>query len=65
MNSDGTQWYRYMYPFSPKLLSQPGCPMTLSRVPCAVRKVIFLICCLRGKKVISERIVKTKAWKPE
>ena len=30
MNSKGTQPYIHMYPFSPKLLSQPGCHITLS-----------------------------------
>ena len=29
----GAQPYIYTYPFSPKLPSQPGCHMTLSRVP--------------------------------
>ena len=29
----GAQQKIYMYPFSPKLTSQPGCCMTLSRVP--------------------------------
>ena len=36
VNSKGTQPYIYMYPFSPKLLSPPGCHITLSRVPCAI-----------------------------
>ena len=30
VDSGGTQWYIYMYPFSPKLLSHPGCPRILS-----------------------------------
>ena len=36
-HSKGTQPYIYMYPFSPKLPSHPGCHTTLSRVPCAVQ----------------------------
>ena len=32
----GTQSYKYMYPFSPKLPSYPGCPIILRRVPCAI-----------------------------
>ena len=36
MNSEGTQLYRYVYPFSPKLPSPPGCRVTSSRVPGAV-----------------------------
>ena len=27
----------YMYPFSPKLPSHPGCHITLSRVPCTIQ----------------------------
>ena len=34
VNSKGTQPYIYMYSFSPKLPSHPGCHITLSRVPC-------------------------------
>ena len=34
---DSIQPYMYMYPFSPKLLSHPGCHITLSRVPCAIQ----------------------------
>ena len=30
----------YMYPFSPKLLSHPGCHITLSRIPCASRSLL-------------------------
>ena len=37
VDSKGTQLYVYMYPFSPKLLSHPGCCITLSRVPCATQ----------------------------
>ena len=37
MNSKGTQPYIYMYAFSPKLSSHPGCQITLSRVPCAIQ----------------------------
>ena len=37
VDSKGTQPYLYMYPFSPKLPSHPGCHMTLSRVPCAIQ----------------------------
>ena len=40
LNSKGTQPYIYMYPFSPKLPSHPGCCITLSRVPCAVQQVL-------------------------
>ena len=35
MDSKGTQAYKYMYPFSSKSPSHPGCHMTLSSVPCA------------------------------
>ena len=34
------QPYVYMYPFSPRLPSYPGCPITLSRVLCALQKVL-------------------------
>ena len=34
-----TQPYIYMYPFSPKLSSHPGCHITLSRVLCAIQEV--------------------------
>ena len=37
LDSEGTQSHIYMYPFSPKLPSHPGCHVTLSRVPCAVQ----------------------------
>ena len=37
MNREGTQPYIYMYPFPPKLPSQPGCHTILSRVPCALQ----------------------------
>ena len=33
VNNKGTQTYIYMYPFSPKLPSLPGCHITLSRGP--------------------------------
>ena len=36
MNSEETPLYIYMYPFSPKLPSHPGCHITLSRGPCAI-----------------------------
>ena len=36
MNSEGTQPYIYMYPFSPSPY-HPGCHITLWRVPCAVQ----------------------------
>ena len=39
VNREGTQPHIYVYPFSPKLPSQPGCHITLSRVPCATRQV--------------------------
>ena len=39
VNSEGTQPSMYMYPFSPKSPSHPGCHMTLSRVPCTAQKV--------------------------
>ena len=35
----GTQPYTYIYPFSPKLPSHPGCHITFSRVPCAILQV--------------------------
>ena len=35
-NSEGTQPYIYMYPFSPKLPSHPSCHIALSSVPCAI-----------------------------
>ena len=34
-NSQGTQPFIYMYLFSPKLPSHPGCHITSSRVPCS------------------------------
>ena len=34
----GTQPSIYMYLFSPKLLSHPGCHITLSRFPCAIQQ---------------------------
>ena len=37
LNSEGIQPYIYVYPFSPKLTSHPGCHTTLSRVPCAIQ----------------------------
>ena len=37
VNSEGTQPYIYMYPFSPKLPSHPGSHITLHRVPCAIQ----------------------------
>ena len=33
----GTQPYIYMFSFSPKLPSHPGCHTTLSRAPCAMQ----------------------------
>ena len=36
VNSKGAQPYIYMYPFSPKPPSHPGCHITLSRVSCAI-----------------------------
>ena len=33
---EGTEPYIYMYPFSPKLPSHPGCHITLSTVSCAI-----------------------------
>ena len=33
MDSKGTQPYVYVYPFSPRLPSHPGCHIALSRVP--------------------------------
>ena len=39
-NSEGTQPYIYMYPFSPKVPSYPGCHITLNRVPCAIQYVL-------------------------
>ena len=35
-DSQGTQPYIYVYPLSSKLLSHPGCHITLSRVSCVV-----------------------------
>lgn len=45
MNSGATQPYTYTCPFSPKLPSRPGCPVTvtLSRVPCAIYTVGSLL----------------------
>ena len=37
VDSKGSQPYIHMYPFSPKLPSDPGCHITLSRVPCAIQ----------------------------
>ena len=37
VNSEGTQPHIYMYPFSPKLPSHLGYPITLSRVFCAMQ----------------------------
>ena len=37
VNSEGTQPYIYMYPFSPKLPSYPACDITLSRVLCVIQ----------------------------
>ena len=45
VNSQGTQPYTYMYPFSPKLPSHPGCHITLSRVPCAIYILVFHFKC--------------------
>ena len=36
-DSEGTQPYIYMYPFSPKLPFHQGCHITLSRVPCGIQ----------------------------
>ena len=33
----GTQSYMYMFPFSPKLPSHPGCHKTVSRAACALQ----------------------------
>ena len=41
VDSKGTQPYIYMYPFFPKLPSHLGRHITLSRVPCAIQKVLF------------------------
>ena len=35
MNSEGTKSHTHMYPFSPKVPSNPGYHITLSRVPCS------------------------------
>ena len=43
VDSKWTQPFTYMYPFSPKLPSHPGCHITLSRVPCAIQKVLLVI----------------------
>ena len=40
MNSEGTQPYKYMYPFSPKPRSHSGCHIRLSRVSCAIEQVL-------------------------
>ena len=42
MDSKGTQPYTYMYPFSPKLPSHPGCHIALSRVACALQQVLVI-----------------------
>ena len=41
--SEGTQSYMYMYPFSSKLPSHPGCHITLSRVPSAYNSFLLVI----------------------
>ena len=38
MDRKGTHPYTQVHPFSPKLLSHPGCHITLSRFPCAIRQ---------------------------
>ena len=43
VDSKWTQPYTYMYPFSPKLPSHPGCHITLSRVFCTIQKVLLVI----------------------
>ena len=40
VNSKGTHPYVFLYPFSPKLPSHPGCHITLSRVHCARQYVL-------------------------
>ena len=42
MNSKGTQPYTYMYLFSPKLPSYPGCHIALSRFACALQQVLVI-----------------------
>ena len=37
-HSKGAQPHVYMYPFSPRCSSHPGCHITLSRVPCSILK---------------------------
>ena len=57
MESEGTQPYVYVYPFSSKLASYPGCHITLSRVPYAIQEVsllalVFFLFDENGKKVL-------------
>ena len=42
-DSQGTQPYIYVYPLSSKLLSHPGCHITLSRVSCAIQFLKVLV----------------------
>ena len=42
VDSKGTQTHIYMYPFSPKFASHPGCQMTLSRVLCAYSRTLLV-----------------------
>ena len=43
VDSKGIQPYICMYPFSSKLLSHPGCQITLSRVPCVYSRSLLVI----------------------
>ena len=43
VNSEGTQPYIYMYPFSSKLFSHPGCHRALSRVSSAISRSLLII----------------------
>ena len=43
VGSEGTQPYVFVHPSSPKLPSRPGCCMTLSRVPCAMRQALLVV----------------------
>ena len=42
VDSKGTQTHIYMYPFSPKFASHPGCQMTLSRVLCVYSRTLLV-----------------------
>ena len=67
MNSEGTQPYIYMYPFSPKPSSHPGCHIILTKSfmcytvgPCRLSILNIVVCtwpsqtpCLKGNSLIN------------